>query len=214
MFKNLFINNIYNCFKMKNEYRIIDNPELNRSVNTNHLSKLSSGMKLKINNKKINSYNNTDIEKFMLEKEHAKQKRIVKDPSILDVANRKIETEKETNRNALENDLMCDQYQKIEEELNIIKDLQNLENNFQNEQKCKVLFLKLKIVEFSIALFCIICNTLLKLAISSGIFYHHFKTYFSKDVNLNQDFVQKGVFVSIIMVSITTVLHCILTVIR
>ena len=55
---------------------------------------------------------------------------------------------------------------------------------------------------------------LLKLAFSSSIIYHQFKTYDINNNDLNKDYVNKGIFFSIILVSISTLFHCILTVIR
>jgi hypothetical protein len=51
-------------------------------------------------------------------------------------------------------------------------------------------------------------------AIASGIAYHDFKTYYAKDKTVNQTYVNFGIYFSIIMVSICTFFHIILTIMR
>jgi hypothetical protein len=78
-----------------------------------------------------------------------------------DIAKQILEEENEKQQQMLIENLDFDKYKEIQTELDVIRRIQNIENTFQNEQICKVLFHRYKIVEFSIALFCIICKIII-----------------------------------------------------
>ena len=154
---------------MINQYKVIDNNDINRSFNSNPHSKLSSNMNIKNQKKKIHSHCLNDLEKIKFNNKAILENGIKEIPLPSTIINTKQDPSKSDYENLipkkplLEN-LDYDQYKEIEEELNVLKEIQNFEDNFQNEQKCKIYFLNLKIVEFSIALFCIICNYIIKIS--------------------------------------------------
>jgi hypothetical protein len=66
------------------------------------------------------------------------------------------EAEFEQKKKDLSEYLDAGKYKEIEMELEVIHQIQAIQNNFQNEQTCKILFLRYKTIEFSISLFCIV----------------------------------------------------------
>ena len=138
-----------------NDYKIIDN-ELNRSFNTVKDKKLSSNMNIKSQRKMINSHNAAQLEEYKLNFEGSDKLTRNKESIKIntDSENKGLLKEKEVFKNGLNENLDYDnKYLEIETELNIIRDIQNMDDNFQNEQTCKYLFLNYKYVEFSLALF-------------------------------------------------------------
>jgi hypothetical protein len=204
-------NYLYSQLKKDNDFNNSD-----RSHCVSRLSPLASD---RSKHKKINSY--TPLHKgFHFPKQPSKQmaKKLTSTPIKKDtyLAKQIIDEENEKQQQMLIENLDFDKYKEIQTELDVIRRIQNIENTFQNEQKCKVLFHRYKIVEFSIALFCVICKILFlkNLAVSSGIIYHNFKTYYVNDLSYNQTLVQNAIYVSIIMVSVTTIFHIILSYVR
>ena len=146
---------------MKNDYKIIDN-ELNRSFNSVKNSKLSATMKINSGKKRINSHNAAQLEQYILDIDNCKGK-IQGNKELSTINIHKISEKKELLQEKTilkkilnENLEIENKYHEIETEFNIIRDIQNNEDNFQNEQRCKYLFLSYKIVESSLALFCFI----------------------------------------------------------
>lgn len=207
-------------------------PELSHSFHSNQYSKLSTNMKERPSHKKINSHSPKEVDDLKFNKEravenafennngHVNNKHITRKsiatPTKQDIqhAKQRSEADEEQKKKELIENLDFDKYKEIETELDVIRDIQQIENNFQNEQRCKILFLRYKIVEFSIALFCIICIFIINLAVSSAVIYHNMKTYDVLDKTLDQNVVNRGIYYSIIMVSISTGIHIILTILR
>lgn len=202
--------------------------EMSHSLQAEDFSKLSTNMKERPSHKKVYSHSPSDINPLKFNKEKTVGERRTSDtplvlrmgqnqrqqrksfiPTKQDIihAKKMSEAEHEKKKKELIETLDFDKYKEIETELEIIQQIQSIEDNFQNEQTCKVLFLRYKVVEFSIALFCII-------AIFSAVTYHDFRYYYSKDKNLDQRRVTIAQYFAIIMVSVATLFHIILTIIR
>lgn len=140
--------------------------DINYSDRSHCVSKLSPLPSDRSRHKKINSH--TPLHKnFQFSKTPVKPVQQRKLTSSItkkdtDIAKQILEDENEKQRQMLIENLDFDKYKEIQTELDVIRKIQNIENTFQNEQKCKVLFHRYKIVEFSIALFCIICIFIFK----------------------------------------------------
>ena len=116
---------------MRNQYKVIDNNDINRSFNSNPHSKLSSNMNIKNQKKKIHSHCLNDFEKIKFNNKAILENGIKEIPLPSTIINTKQDPSKSDYENLipkkplLEN-LDYDQYKEIEEELNVLKEIQSV----------------------------------------------------------------------------------------